>query len=223
MGNLTPNADHTRIDFDPETLTPAQLAGRACVVCGNENGNLKAMELYAHEGGETWLYACSCADPVTQARSTTDAALQHLQDLMANGMDVGLSREFIEAFTVEMSATRAKADQLSADIDAFAERAKVAEGHLLKAFTWGNLAAAQIAHDLNMSGSDMHAMTEDRDSVFTVAEREQLTAALNSVLDARRGATVAGWKPAPMPFDSEGRCDDPSCISCRTSTVKATA
>lgn len=50
--------DHTNIDFDPETLTEAQRAGRACVICGAETGDLKKMELYAHTDGETWLVAC---------------------------------------------------------------------------------------------------------------------------------------------------------------------
>ncbi|SPL94055.1 unnamed protein product [[Actinomadura] parvosata subsp. kistnae] len=139
-----------------------------------------------------------------QARATTDKALQHLRDLIDGGMDVGLSREFMEAFTVEMHATRAKADQMSAEIDALADKAKILEEHVLKAFQWGAMSAWQIASELDMSAIDIArtALDERKRSPFSDAECHRLLSTLFSILDEREGVT----------FDhANNRCNATSC------------
>ncbi|MGW0805925.1 hypothetical protein [Nonomuraea sp. NPDC002799] len=202
-----------------------------CVYCKTAEGLLRLVV-----GVET-LACAPCAEivenayarrlpdqpAVDQARANTDTALQALKDLIASGVDVGATGAFLDAFLVEMTATRAEMDQMAADVEGAAAKVQEAQDYLLLSFRWGGLAAAQIAHDLDLSGSEMHQLTEDHDSVFTLAERQQLTSALNDVLDARKGVTVAGWTPVPMPFDALGRCGSPACRACRTETVAATA
>lgn len=78
MSKLPTTTDHTSVDFDPETLNPAQLDGRACVVCGTEHGPMKPVDLHVHEGGETQLFACSSDEQPEMEQLAT--AVERLQD-----------------------------------------------------------------------------------------------------------------------------------------------
>ncbi|MFG1619536.1 hypothetical protein ACGFI3_42860 [Nonomuraea wenchangensis] len=149
------------------------------------------------------------------AREKTDAARQALADLLDSGQDVGLSREFIEAFDAELRTARTSMDDLHRQV-------KALQDHVIKAFQWGSDSAWSLAVELDMDAAAISrsARSQIDMGVFTAVERQHLVSALNDVLDAREGL-VDGWKPAPMPFDSEGRCGDPSCLSCRTSQASA--
>ncbi|TDC98493.1 hypothetical protein E1292_35225 [Nonomuraea deserti] len=94
----TINTDHTTVGFDPETLNPAQLDGRACVVCGTEDGPMKPVDLYVHENGETQLFACSGQTPEQPASSAT--ALQKLRDVL--GVDEITGLDLADAVRVGM-------------------------------------------------------------------------------------------------------------------------
>lgn len=69
-------SNHTTQAYDENTLTDAQLAGRACVVCGAESGPMAIVSLYVHEGGETDWVACSDDEPEARQLAT---AVQRLQ------------------------------------------------------------------------------------------------------------------------------------------------
>ncbi|MEV0626027.1 hypothetical protein [Nonomuraea wenchangensis] len=153
---------------------------------------------------------------LAQARAATNAALAALRDVMASGADLGVSEPFLIAFLAEIQTTRD-------DMDALQKQAKALQEHILMAFKWGSDSAWSLAVELHMDAAAVEraARTQIDLSTFTAAERTHLVSALNDVIDAREGRRADGWKPAPMPFDDEGRCGDPSCLSCRTSPATA--
>ncbi len=154
---------------------------------------------------------------LVQARTNTDACVAALREIMASGGNaVTISHTFLTAFLDEVETTRAAMDDLE-------KRADVLQDHVLKAFEWGSDAAWSLADELGLDagGIARAARSQVDKGVFSAAERTHLVSALNDVLDARDGVRADGWKPAPMPFDNEGRCGDPSCLSCRTSQVSA--
>ncbi|QYC44926.1 hypothetical protein Nocox_36860 [Nonomuraea coxensis DSM 45129] len=153
---------------------------------------------------------------LAQARANTDAALAALRNLMASGVASSVSEPFLIAFLAEIEATRS-------EMDALQKQAKAQQEHILMAFKWGSDAAWSLADELGLDagGIARAARSQIDKGVFTAAERQHLVSALNDVLDARDGVRVDGWKPAPMPFDSDGRCGDPSCLSCHGAQASA--
>ncbi|MGW2143216.1 hypothetical protein ACWCOT_02825 [Nonomuraea bangladeshensis] len=153
---------------------------------------------------------------LVQARANTNAALTALKAFIESGRAAGVTLAFLTAFLAELETTRNH-------MDALEEQSKALQDHVLKAFEWGSDAAWSLADELGLDagGIARAARSQVDKGVFSAAERTQLVSALNDVLDARDGVRADGWNPAPMPFDSEGRCSDPSCLSCRTSQATA--
>ncbi|MFG1617346.1 hypothetical protein ACGFI3_31675 [Nonomuraea wenchangensis] len=213
--------------YDPAQLSDRQRDGLACVECGAEPDTMRPVGSTVH--GQVFacthheqtderraLQAMRTARDLAQARANTDAALAALRNLMASGVEPSVSEPFLTAFLAEIETTRAEADDLRGQV-------KALQDHILKAFQWGSDSAWSLAVELDMDAAAISrsARSQISEGTFTAAERTQLVAALNDVIDARQGVRVDGWKPAPMPFDDEGRCADPSCLSCRTSQVSA--
>ncbi|MFI7134215.1 hypothetical protein ACIBQ1_51715 [Nonomuraea sp. NPDC050153] len=83
-------------------------------------------------------------------------------------------------------------------------------------FRFGYMAAIQIARDLDLPTLATMTMAGSNEGLFTDSEKDQLVAAVDKVI-ADRSADV--WQPAVLPFDDAGRCDDPTCLSCRRGPV----
>lgn len=232
-------SNHITTEYDENSLTAAQLAGRACVVCGNESGPMVPVSLYIHEGGETDWVACSDDEPA----SDTAIALKAMRDAL--GVDVVTGLDLADAVKVGMvlgqllasdGDTRLPADDLTdtehdtlkhAVQDLLNRRRGVDPDHerALLAFRWGSLSAWSLAMELDMSAQDIaHAAGSSVErGGFTESERDRLLALLEDIVNERMGLTAPGWQPIVVPFDSEGRCSDASCVSCHSETVQASA
>ncbi|TMR95601.1 DUF6907 domain-containing protein [Nonomuraea basaltis] len=61
---------------------------------------------------------------------------------------------------------------------------------------------------------------DDSNGVYaTLAEAERLAHELLALVAEARGE----WRPAVLPFDPEGRCNEPSCTACRPGAMEASA
>ncbi|GGO75164.1 hypothetical protein [Nonomuraea cavernae] len=90
------------------------------------------------------------------------------------------------------------------------------EDRLITVFRVGSLSAWSIAAELGMDARDIArtANSDDVTNVFTDDERARLLDVIVAILDERDGVRVAGFEPVALPYDAEGRCADPECISC---------
>lgn len=192
----TINTDHTTSAWDENALNAAQLGGRACVVCGTENGPMKPVSLHIGPSGSNQLFACSgdnrpswqtapCPSWCVERHHNHDMPDDRLHWSDWHGVD-------LTSMDMENIGPKDQPDY----------RTHNASAVLFQHYREAEPRVSLIDDIHDRCAYSMH---------MTLDEAEQLAFHLFELVRQGRGS----WRPMVLPFDHEGRCGDPSCIACR--------
>ncbi|SDJ93347.1 DUF6907 domain-containing protein [Nonomuraea jiangxiensis] len=238
----------TSVDFDPEQLTDAQLAGHACVACGSETNHLTPVNLYIHVGGESQLYACSGSEPAT-TDANDPAVAAHIQKEADKAAEAAAAKvRYRHAATM---------DAVRKDLRERPTAYWLTSHPCDQWCTNGNIHRSGDDPDDRVHESDFHSVTFDtmdpstsyaeyqppemrfllqrgyRESEprlymemedepvawATLREAELLAFRILDLVRQARGQEP----PRTQLFDSEGRCADRECVTCHAEQSQASA